>query len=103
MVTKLCGEEKVENFKEKLLKHLKYCCADISPSCDILKNVVDYCLGSITMISDFVGQLQTDWFLKSSDVTGYINALGHLLDFRRSYTQLVKLRYNDVIITQAIT
>ena len=37
------------------------------------------------MISDFVGYLQADWSLKSSGVTGYMNALGYLLDFRRSY------------------
>ena len=43
------------------------------------------------MISDFVRYLQTDWFLKSSGVTDYINALGHLLDFRRSYSGLTKI------------
>ena len=43
------------------------------------------------MISDFVGYLQTDWSLKSSGVTGYMNVLGHLLDFRRSYSDLTKI------------
>ena len=43
------------------------------------------------MISDFVGYLQTDGSLKSSGVTGYMNALGHLLDFRRSYSDLTKI------------
>ena len=65
-------------------KYLKCCCADVSISWDIPESVVDYCLGSVTMISDFVGYLQTDWSLKSSGVTGYMNALRHLLDFRRS-------------------
>ena len=37
------------------------------------------------MISDFMRYLQTDWSLKSLGVTGYMNALGHLLDFPRSY------------------
>ena len=43
------------------------------------------------MISDFVGYLQTDWSLKSSGVTGYMNPLGHLLDFRRNYRDLTKI------------
>ena len=43
------------------------------------------------MISDFEGYLQTDWSLKSPGVTGYMNALGHLLDFRRSYSDLTKV------------
>ena len=43
------------------------------------------------MISDFVGYLHTDWSLKSSGITGYMNALGHLLDFRRSYSDLTKI------------
>ena len=52
--------------------------------------MVGYCLGSVIVISDFVGYLQTDWSLKSSVVTGYMNAPGHLLDFRRSYSDLTK-------------
>ena len=43
------------------------------------------------MISDFVEYLQTDWSLKASGVTGYMNALGHLLDFRRSYSDLTQI------------
>ena len=60
-------------------------------SWDIPENVVDYCLGSVTMISDFGGYLQTNWPLKSSVVTGYINATGYLLNFRRSYSDLTKI------------
>ena len=79
------SESQTDQLLCKVLKHLKYCCADVSISWDIPESVVDYCLGSVTMISDFVGYLQTDWSLKSSGVTGYMNALGYLLDFRRSY------------------
>ena len=43
------------------------------------------------MISDFVEYLQTDWSLKSSGVTGYMNVLGHLLDFRRSYSDMTQI------------
>ena len=49
------------------------------------------------MISDFVEYLQTDWYLKSSGVTGYMNALGHLLDFRRSYSDLTQINSSAFI------
>ena len=57
----------------------------------ITESLVDYCLGSVTMISDLVGYLHTDWSLKSSGVTGYTNVLGHLLDFPRNYSDLTKI------------
>ena len=63
-----------------LLKHLKYWCADVSPSWDIPESAVDYCLGSVTVIPYFVGYLNKYRFLKSSRVTGYMNAPGHLLE-----------------------
>ena len=81
----------------KVLKQLKYCCADVSISWHIPESVLDYCLGSTTMISDFVWHLQTDWSLKSCDVTGYMNALGHLLDFRRSYSNFAKIHSSAFI------
>ena len=81
----------------KVLKYLKYCCAGLCLSWDIPESVVDYCLGSVTMISDFVGYLQTDCSLKSSGVTVYMNALGHLLDFCRSYNDLTK-KHSSVFI-----
>ena len=85
------GESQADQLLCKALKYLKYCCADVSISWDVPESVVGYCLGSVTMISDFVGYLQTDWSLKSSGVTDYMNALGHLLDFRRSYSDLTKI------------
>ena len=85
----------------KVLKYLKYFCADVSISWDIPERVVDYCLGSNTMISDFVGYLHTDWSLKSSGVTSYLNVVGHLLDFRRSYSDLTKI-HSSVFIPSEI-
>ena len=61
------GESQADQLLCKVLKYLKYCCAGVSMSCDIRESVVDYCLGSVTMIS------------------------GHLLDFRRSYSDLTKI------------
>ena len=64
------GESQADQLLCKVLKYLKYCCADVSISWDIPESVVDYCLGSVTMISDFAEYLQTNWSLKSSGVTG---------------------------------
>ena len=85
------GKSQADQLLCKVLKYLKYCCGDVSISWDVPESVVDYCLESVTMISDFVGYLQTDWSLKSSGVTGYMNTPGHLLDFRRSYSNLTKI------------
>ena len=95
------GESQADQLLCKVLKYLKYCCADVSLSWDIPESVVDYCLGSVTMISDFVGYLQTDWSLESSGAIGYINALGHLLDFCRSYSNLIKI-HSSVFIPSEI-
>ena len=84
-------ESQADQLLSKVLKYLRYCCAYVSISWDVPESVLDYCIGSVTMISDFVGYLQTDLSLKSSGVTGYINALGHLLGFRRSYSDLTKI------------
>ena len=85
------GENQADQLLCKVLKYLKYCCADFSLSEDIPDIVIDYYLGSVTIISHFVGYWQTDWSLEYSGVTGYMNALGHLLDFRRSYNDLTKI------------
>ena len=53
------GESQADQLLCKVLKYLNYCCADVSISWDIPESVVDYSLGSATMISDFVGYLQT--------------------------------------------
>ena len=44
------GESQADQLLCKVLKYLKYCCADVSISWDIPESVVDYCLGSVTMI-----------------------------------------------------
>ena len=54
------GESQADQLLCKVLKYLKYCCADVSISWDIPESVVDYCLGSVTMISDFLGGILTD-------------------------------------------
>ena len=95
------GESQADQLLCRVLKYLKYCCADVSPSWEVPDSVVDYCLGSVTMISEFVEHLQTDWLLKSAGVTAYMNALGHLLDYRRSFTDLIKVS-NSIFIAAEV-
>ena len=38
----------------KVLKYLKFCCSDVSSGWNVPETVVDYCLGSLNMLSDFV-------------------------------------------------
>ena len=51
------AESQADQLICKVLKYLKYYCADVSISWDSPDSVVDYCLGSVTMISGFVGYL----------------------------------------------
>ena len=48
--------------------------------------VVDYCLGSLNLLADFVEYLQNEWKIGYSGLIGYMNALGHLLDFQRTFS-----------------
>ena len=77
-----------EQIVAKVLKYTKFS-SDVSTSCKIPDAVIDYCLGSITfgsvtMLSGFVDYLKTEWKVGLSGVIGYMNALGHMLDHRRS-------------------
>ena len=68
----------------KVLKYAKLCCSDVDNSWEIPLSVIDYCIGSVTMLSDFVTYLQTEWKVGYSGIIGYMNAVNHVLDYRRS-------------------
>ena len=68
----------------KSLKYFKFCCSDVSENWDIPVTVVDYCIASVTLISDFIDHLQGEWKLGYSGTIGYMNALSNMLDYRRS-------------------
>ena len=70
----------------KVLKHLKFCCSDVSSGWNVAETVVDYCLTPLNMLSDFVEYLQNEWKIGYSGIIRYINALCHLLDFRRTFS-----------------
>ena len=73
-----------EQLCSKFLKFIKFCCDDVCSTWDVPKSVVEYCMGSVSLISDFVTTLQDDWHVGFSGVIGYMNALSHVLDFCRS-------------------
>ena len=70
----------------KVLKFTKFCCDDMSCTWDIPESVVDYCIGSVSLMSEFVENLQSNWNVGFSGIIGYMNALSHMLDYRRSQT-----------------
>ena len=70
----------------KALKYLKFCCSDVSSGWNVPESVVDYCLRTLKMLSDFVEYLQNEWKIGYSGIIGYLNALGDLLDFRRTFS-----------------
>ena len=79
----LKGLAQAEQISCRVLKYLKFCCDDVCPTWEIPLTVVDYCLGTVNMISDFIDNLKTTWKVGFSGIIGYMNSLSHLLDFRR--------------------
>ena len=77
------GVVQVDQITIKILKYLKFCCDDVCSSWDIPNKVSDYCIGSVTLVSEFIDHLSKEWKVRPSGILGYINALGHFLDFRR--------------------
>ena len=67
----------------RVLKFLKFCCQDCNQEWDVPMSIVDYCIGSISSISDFIDYLKRDWSVGYAGVIGYMNSLSHVLDFRR--------------------
>ena len=50
----------------------------------------DQILCRISMLSDFVEHLQNDWKMGNPGIIGYMNAMGHMLDHRRSCNSFPK-------------
>lgn len=67
----------------RMLKYLKFCFKDSCGEWDIPLALVDYSLGCITSISDFIDFLKTEWNVGFAGIIGYMNSLSHALDFRR--------------------
>ena len=84
----------------KVLKYLKSCCSDVFSEWNVPETVVDYCLGSLNMLSDFVEYLQNEWKIGYSGIIGYMNALDHLLDFRRTFSHSASENISDFLVSE---
>ena len=70
-----------EQLCSKVLKYLKFSCDDIKEDAEIPESVVDYCLGSINLLSHFVEYLQNTWKVGYAGSIGYMNAISHMIDY----------------------
>ena len=77
------GKTQADQICTKVLKYLKFCCQDMESTWEIPDHQVDYCLGSVSMISDFVEFLSNEWKVGYAGIIGYMSALSNLLDYRR--------------------
>lgn len=67
----------------RALKFLRFCCEDADDDWEIPTTVVDFCIGSIDLIGKFFEHLRDDMNMAPSGCIGYLNAIGHLMDFRK--------------------
>ena len=93
-------ESQADQILCKILKYFKFCCTDVLPSWDIPESAADYCLGSLVMMSDFIEHLQKQWHLGYSGIIGYMNAIGHMLDYRRSCNNFEQANVSVFIATE---
>ena len=77
------GLVQAEQIVSRVMKFLFFCCDDQDFSWHIPNSVTDYCIGSVPMISDFIDYLTTTWEVGRPGVIGYLNAISHLMDYRK--------------------
>ena len=77
------GISQAEQIVSRVMKFLMFCCEDHEPTWNIPNSVTDYCIGSVTLISDFVDYLINIWGVGNPGVIGYLNSISHLMDHRK--------------------
>ena len=77
------GCVQAEQIVSRVMKFLMYCCEDQEATWHIPNSVIDYCIGSVTMISNFVDYLSETWEVGNPGIIGYLNAISHLMDCRK--------------------
>ena len=63
------------------MKFLKFCASDK----ELSENLIDFCLGSPKLITNFVETLKNDWALGSSAQLSYLHVICDLIDFRKTH------------------
>ena len=82
----------------RVLKYLKFCCQDCCSKWDIPLKIVDYCVGSVSSVSDFIDYLKETWVVGYAGIIGYMNSLSHVLDFRR----MDNMKLNETFVASEI-
>ena len=93
------GFAQSEQIVSRVMKFLMYCCEDQEATWQIPNSVIDYCIGSVTMISNFIDYLSTTWEVGYPGIIGYLNAISHLMDHRK-ITGLVKNNPETLIASE---
>ena len=78
------SKSQADQVTKRVLKYLKFCCDDVSEDWDIPDKVIAYCMGSISLLSDFIEHLRLTFRVGHSGILGYMNSLSHMLDYVRS-------------------
>ena len=68
---------------KRILKFSKYCCKDLDESHELTKTLLEYCVGSVQYIEQFVIYLEKDCKVGKPGIVSYLQALAHCLDFLR--------------------
>ena len=86
-LTAICGGGtcKSQSYQRvsKSMKFLKFCACEEED--ELSENLIDFCLGSPKLITDFVETLRNDWALGSSAQLSYLHAICDLIDFRKAH------------------
>ena len=67
----------------RVLKFMKFCCKDVPDDWNPSDDTLDYCIGSVQLVNDFITELREKWTLGYSGTIGYLDAISHTLDYRR--------------------
>ena len=73
-----------EQIGMKLMKYFKYACSELPDEYDVDNKMVEYLLGCPESISKFVQELEEKWKIGFPGILGYLNALSHAIDYKRS-------------------
>ena len=59
----------------RVRKFMKFCCDDVPDEWNPSDDTLDYCIGSVKLINDFITVLRGNWKLGYSGAIGYLDAI----------------------------
>ena len=77
------------------MKFLKFCACEEED--ELSQNLIDFCLGSPKLVTDFVETLENDWALGSSAQLSYLHAICDLIDFRKAHGATLNVLSNFAV------